>query len=801
MAEPGALSNLYSPENQCGPMPRVGAIVMKIDFLIRLLWSFGGLALVLPPLREALPRPATIPLIAEPDWVAGGFQPGRTYPTTSAGILSSSVRSVGSWLDGDAWTGEAASRWAPLSSQPVRVAVAGYPRNEGCRLWAEFRGTNGEVSVIPFESSNSGETWIAWDLRPPIGAVSLRIVAEDHSKAHGGWLAFSEPIQKPDSIWPAWIMGLQIFAVLAMAVTLVWLPGLLLAPSFRERAIRAAVLVGTGPLVLTSLGLVIWLAKWWSPTGVATVLVTSWWILLGLRYWKGGRGQNPPPPTASRGTGPRGSIGEPIRTLASGKSILSYDLQCVLCVSVLVVIAAVAKASYSNGPEGELFVGTTSRTLAVGDRSDPGIPFTVAQVAALRLSPYSREAESFFTPWTFFSRGPLAGLAMLPIVLATAGMVPAAFSLSAWQPFDVTGYAASRIVLMVLASTVFIAFHAVLAGFARGRWPVIGAGMLALSPFGVHEVMFTWPKWQATTAVLVAFLLVHDRRPAAGGVALGIGFLFHPLAALWAPFLAVWAGARAEGSVRGYLTQAGRFAVALTLLLGPWMLLGRTEPHLPETVYAGQASFINYFRLAELQNTDWSTWWQTRGMNFTNTFLPFWLHAFHRDHPVLNAHGSQSGELVKFAFGWWNTLPLGMGLGLWSVASLTLLRTIRRHVAAVTLLVIAPGVLLVFYWGGAATGLMRECGHPLIVAVLGVTIFAVSDSSGKLRRSLAHPAAPWLQLPETLLMLWLTTLVTPAVVSASGADLDWVYLGVNFLALFCAAWLLAKARVVPLDST
>jgi hypothetical protein len=134
----------------------------------------------------------------------------------------------------------------------------------------------------------------------------------------------------------------------------------------------------------------------------------------------------------------------------------------------------------------------------------------------------------------------LAGLAALPIVLATGGEPPETWPESRWQPFDRMGYAAYRITLMVLASGVIVGLFAALRSFIGEEWALIGAGLLALSPFGVHEVMFTWPKWAAITGVLASFMRAHARHGFVAGIALAIGFFHHPIALLSAPWIALY---------------------------------------------------------------------------------------------------------------------------------------------------------------------------------------------------------------------------------------------------------------------
>jgi hypothetical protein len=109
-------------------------------------------------------------------------------------------------------------------------------------------------------------------------------------------------------------------------------------------------------------------------------------------------------------------------------------------VSALVALAVIAKSAYSVGPQGELFRGTVSRNLEMSDRIDSRFSFYVVQAAAHHQGPASPTTEKFFAPWTFFSRGPLAGLLTTPIVMATNGQPPTTLPENRWSPYDVTGF-------------------------------------------------------------------------------------------------------------------------------------------------------------------------------------------------------------------------------------------------------------------------------------------------------------------------------------------------------------------------
>ncbi len=757
---------------------------------LQLLWSLGGLALVLPSLRETVVRPGAIVrlLDSSTSWWTGGFEPDSPYFSTTQGALPEGVATLGSSIGGDAWQGRAVTVWTPLSGQAVRVCVAGYPHRPDCTLRAEFRHRDGRLTQRACSIADPHETWLPWDIHPPDDAIALRLVAEDRSSEPGGWLAFSEPFEPAPAFASAFFQAAQIATTLALTLTLLWLPGILLSSRIAASDMRALALLGTGPLLLAFLGLLVWTFDGEiNATTLGVAFVATTWLALGAGLWRRNETLDTLDPATAR----------------------------ILAVTALVALAAVARASFSGGPDGELYAGTIYRSLAVGDRSDSRIPFHVVQAAAHHLAPTSAETERFFTPWTFFSRGPLAGLVALPITLATAGMPPRDWAAYAWQPFDATGFAAYRIVLIALASSVIVALFAALAPLVGSCWALIAGGLLALSPFGVHDILFTWPKWEATTWILLSFLLAHQRHPAIAGVALAIGFLFHPMSALWAPWLALWAAGRhwtavSPGSVhhptaapRRFTLAGVRFTVAMAALVLPWMAFGAFSPHLPESTHAGQGGFIEYFRLAEYQPATWANWSRTRWNNFANTFVPLWLFGVNREHSTLSDLFAPSGLLVRFAFSWWNTLPFGAGLALWAVATTTLFIGARRFATAMFLFVIGPALLLTAYWGGPSTGLMRECGHPLLAAVIGLTCVALGCSSrgnerhrttDRLAALLAHRAIPWLQLPETFLMLWLTTLLNPRQVGADPSNLDPLYFAINIAALAAAAWLLARGR-------
>ena len=130
----------------------------------------------------------------------------------------------------------------------------------------------------------------------------------------------------------------------------------------------------------------------------------------------------------------------------------------VLIVFAVVLMVATGKAMWSLGPSGELYRGTVSRTLEVGDRSDSRIPYHVVQLVANGTDPNSARGRANFLPGRSPTEAQWPGWRS-PLVLVTGATVPVEKPEQAWLPFDPQGFAAYRIAMMAMGLTSLLAMY------------------------------------------------------------------------------------------------------------------------------------------------------------------------------------------------------------------------------------------------------------------------------------------------------------------------------------------------------
>lgn len=399
------------------------------------------------------------------------------------------------------------------------------------------------------------------------------------------------------------------------------------------------------------------------------------------------------------------------------------EQRCLLLVGCVLGLA-MARALWSLGPEGELYAGTISRTLEVGDRSDSRISFIIPQLVAHGASPYGALGSGQFAPYNFSSRGPLPGLGATPIVLMSGGHPPAEYPEQPWAPFDREGFMAYRLAMMTFACTAFASLWDLtrrLAGTSAAYFALL---LAATTPFLVHEVWFTWPKMLAAAMVLLAAICVIGRRPLRGGLLAGLGYLMHPIALLSLPALgliALWPlrGARWN---RPRLKQALLLAAGLAVFLVAWRLVNGS--------HYDQNGFLNYFTQAGADpHPQIGPWLEFRGKSLANTLVPLLLFFDSARSTAINVVGGTSPGVVHFFFQYWNTLPFGVAIVFFPLLLIGIWRARRRWPWAIFATVVAPFVLFAVYWGAFSTGMLRE-GLQTWILTLFVVIGCEQAASG-----------------------------------------------------------------------
>lgn len=658
---------------------------------------------------------------------AGGFQPDAVYRSTPPMPWTTPLTTRGSWLRTDAFTGATTTGWF-RAAPTVELFVAGYVGSKGNHLEVEVRGTDGAIHPLPFTEGDPGEAWRAWTVQLPKGAIAFRIHAIDASTAAGGWLGFSAPVRpgglRASDVWPM----VQLMLTTALALVLIWGPGALAWLGGSRTIGDIAIASAVGPLTLALLGLGCWvLGAWIPPATTARVGLAAMLAAIGTAGWRL-RHSAPPP----------------------------RELAAVLGLAGLLIGFAVAKANVSYAATGELFGGTVSRTLEVGGHSDSRISYLEVQMVAHHLAPFAPQANRYFYPWTFISRGPLAGLMCAPVVLATGAEVPLDFPTQLWRPFDGQGFATYRIAMIVLASLAGWVVFGVASEIMEPQWGLLAASLALLAPFYVHELYFTWPKLASAGGVLVSFLLLRRGRATAAGVALGVGYLFHPSALLAAPFLGLGILAIRRGRPWPQrIAHGAAFGGGLLLIVASWQSVGALSPG----AHPSQGGFLDYFFLADNHAATPATWLRSRWDNFANTFIPFRLLFTDPTHESINSIYGRSDNWIHFGFLYWNTLPFALGLPAFLLLVPALACAGARSPAVVLLGLIGPALLLVIYWGCACTGLMRHCGQGLFLAVLVLSAWAVHQLGARGR---------W-----PLLLL----LTSPALIGLRALDVAWMAYG------------------------
>lgn len=415
----------------------------------------------------------------------------------------------------------------------------------------------------------------------------------------------------------------------------------------------------------------------------------------------------------------------------------------------------IARALWSLGPVGELYSGSVSRTLEVGDRSDSRVPFVIVQLVAHGTGPYSPLGASYFAPYDFSSRGPLAGISSAPVVLSAGGSPPVTLPDQRWSPFDKQGFMAYRIAMMALASTAFLSLWTLvrrIGGTQAARFALL---LAATTPFLVHETWFTWPKLLAASFVLLSGFCVITRRPLLAGLLLGLGYLSHPIALLSLPALgglALWPLVEAQLR-RPQVKRALLLALGAALFVLVWRLVNGS--------HYTQNGFADYLKFAgpNMHPSPWH-WLSYRLESLGNTLIPLQLFVFSADNFSINVVGGVSPGVIHFAFQYWTTLPFGLAIVFFPLLLASLWRALRIWPWPVFAAVIAPFLAFSIYWGASVTGMMREGLQAWAMTLVAVIALEQSHNGFHWLSTRSVRVILMLRAVEVLVMAMMSTLAT-----------------------------------------
>lgn len=522
----------------------------------------------------------------------------------------------------------------------------------------------GNVSVETREGAvvripPAGPAWRAWHAPPGLAdaAIDVRIAAAADGQETGVSAPFwieGEPMGGAE-------MLVRTALSLLLAAALVLLPGLALrACSLRApRSLAFLPLPGLALLVLT--GGACWLlAPTVGPQRAASAILLP--VLLACTV------------------------------VAARRPLLFPEEWRIFALYLTVVSLATARAAWSPLVENELYGGRISRTLETGDRSDSRVSFHTVQVIARGDSPYSSLSAHYYAPWSFSHRGPLAGMAAAPLVFLSGARPPAQMPDQPWHPFDPEGFAAYRIAMISFAALCILICSSLAARL--GGDPLAAAALVAATPFVVHETFFTWPKLLAGSLVLLSLALAVRKQPLRGGALLGAAYLVHPLALFSLPV----AGLGMRKELRALLL----FFFGVAAAFAGWRLVN--GPHF------AQADFVAYLLQSDKHAAQGpADWLAGRALGLANTLLPLASFLY-----LLRKKLFQT-PLDAFVFQYWLSAPFALGAIALPVFARRLLQADRE---VLFIVLIVPLLVFAGYWGGAATGLMREGLHAWALCLL-----------------------------------------------------------------------------------
>jgi hypothetical protein len=390
--------------------------------------------------------------------------------------------------------------------------------------------------------------------------------------------------------------------------------------------------------------------------------------------------------------------------------VLTRGERSVALVMLLLLAIGIGKATWSQGPSTERYEGTVSRTLEEGNRSDSRVPYNSVQLVAHATSPYSALGQSYYSPWLFSDRSPMAGLATVTAVFTSGARPPVAMPEQVWTPFDAQGFAAYRIAMMAFAATIVFSVYGLLRSRFSEQLAIAAVILVALCPFVVHEVYFTWPKLLSASFGFVAVLLLLTRRPLLSGFTMGLSYLAHPagifvVLTLLLGWLVVKSGGpavsrsptRAQHWLREWLRDSAVLVVGFVVVFLAWRFAN--QGHL-------SSRFVDYVTEADGSTaSSVRSWAGTRLASLANTFVPFRLLLF--DASNWSVQGSPE-SIIKLGYLYWATVPFGVGLLYFPLYLFGLWRFAQHKTSLFLAVLVVPLVVFWLYWGDTITGLLRE---------------------------------------------------------------------------------------------
>lgn len=500
--------------------------------------------------------------------------------------------------------------------------------------------------------------------------------------------------------------GRQLVDLARLGTTLATVIVLVIGPGLALRAVRPGSLAQLGFLPLVGMAVLLvaggaaWgigLAGWPHPRIVSSIVLAPVMIAIPGCLWQ-----------------------------ARHRTLLDSDERWALLVIGGALGLAVGRSLWSLDAPGELYAGQIYRTLEVSDRPDSRISYHIVELVANSAPPYGSIATAFFSPYSFSSRGPFPGIASAPIVLLSGGRPPAIIGAPPWTPFDPEGFMSYRLAMMTFAGTSFVSVWSLtrrLGGTAAARFALL---LCATTPFLVHEIWFTWPKLLAASFVLLSVICLLDRRPVRAGISVGVGYLCHPLALLSLPALALgalWPRARPQWR-RPEIRSLVLFAVGCGVFLLAWRFANGS--------HFSQGGFLDYVKQDGFNNTlrgfpvTIGRWIADRAASIGNTFLPGGLFVFHVDRQEINAvQGScfpfctgGSPGIIHLFYEYWTSVPFGFGILFFPLLLLSAWRSLRMWAWPTAVAIGVSFAVFAIYWGGAATGLLREGMHAWVLSLI-----------------------------------------------------------------------------------